>query len=350
MSMTAQTRDLNDRKTIQDFADIVQSVDRLKLLLVLTICDIRGVGPGVWNGWKGQLLRTLYYETELLLTGGFSEASRASRAEGARAALAEALQAAGWEEAEARRYIGLHYENYLLAVDADDQVRHADFIRTADRQGKALSTMVKPHAFEAVTEITVLAPDHPRLLSVIAGACAAAGANIVDAQIFTTTDGRALDTILISREFELDEDERRRAQRVGRLIEDVLSGKAYLPDVIEKRTKPRRGTKAFRIEPRAELRNTLSNRFSVIEVECLDRPGLLSEVTSTISDLSLDIASAHITTFGEKVIDTFYVTDLTGAKVDNPDRLEIIRRELLETLEKGSPRRNHRGKSKTVAA
>jgi [protein-PII] uridylyltransferase len=350
MSMTAQTRDLNDRKTIQDFADVVQSVDRLKLLLVLTICDIRGVGPGVWNGWKGQLLRTLYYETELLLTGGFSEASRASRAEGARAALAEALQAAGWEEAEARRYIGLHYENYLLAVDADDQVRHADFIRTADRQDKALSTMVKPHAFEAVTEITVLAPDHPRLLSVIAGACAAAGANIVDAQIFTTTDGRALDTILISREFDLDEDERRRAQRVGRLIEDVLSGTAYLPDVIEKRTKPRRGTKAFRIEPRAELRNTLSNRFSVIEVECLDRPGLLSEVTSTISDLSLDIASAHITTFGEKVIDTFYVTDLTGAKVDNPDRLEVIRRELLETLEKGASRRNHRGKSKTVAA
>ncbi|WP_309082570.1 [protein-PII] uridylyltransferase [Chelativorans sp.] len=350
MSMTAQTRDLNDRKTIQDFADIVQSVERLKLLLVLTVCDIRGVGPGVWNGWKGQLLRTLYYETELLLTGGFSEASRASRAEGARGALAEALVKAGWEETEARRYIGLHYENYLLAVDEDDQVRHADFIRAADRQGKALSTMVKPHAFEAVTEITVLAPDHPRLLSIIAGACAAAGANIVDAQIFTTTDGRALDTILISREFELDEDELRRARRVGRLIEDVLSGKSYLPEVIEKRTKPRRGAKVFRIEPRAEIRNTLSNRFSVIEIECLDRPGLLSEVTSAISDLSLDIASAHITTFGEKVIDTFYVTDLTGAKVDNPDRLETIRRELLETIESGPPRRNHRAKARTVAA
>ncbi|TIR44829.1 MAG: HD domain-containing protein, partial [Mesorhizobium sp.] len=79
MSMTAQTRDLNDRKTIEDFASIVQSVERLKLLLILTVCDIRGVGPGVWNGWKGQLLRTLYFETELLLTGGFSEVSRAER-------------------------------------------------------------------------------------------------------------------------------------------------------------------------------------------------------------------------------------------------------------------------------
>jgi [protein-PII] uridylyltransferase len=350
MSMTAQTRDLNDRKTIQDFADIVQSVDRLKLLLVLTVCDIRGVGPGVWNGWKGQLLRTLYYETEILLTGGFSEASRAARAEAARNAMAEELQKTGWEEADARRYIALHYENYLLAVDENDQIRHAEFIRAADREGKALSTMVKPHAFEAVTEITVLAPDHPRLLSVIAGACAAANANIVDAQIFTTTDGRALDTILIGREFEMDEDELRRAQRVGRLIEDVLSGTAYLPEVIEKRTKPRRGTKAFRIEPRADVRNALSNRFSVIEIECLDRPGLLSEVTSVLSDLSLDIASAHITTFGEKVIDTFYVTDLTGSKVDNPDRLEVIRRELIETIENGPPRRNNRAKAKTVAA
>ncbi len=107
---------------------------------------------------------------------------------------------------------------------SNDQMRHAAFIREADEAGKKLATMVKTHQFEAVTEITVLAQDHPRLLSVIAGACAAAGGNIVDAQIFTTSDGRALDTILISREFDRDEDERRRAERVGRLIEDVLSG------------------------------------------------------------------------------------------------------------------------------
>jgi len=336
MSMTAQTRDLNDRKTIDDFASVVQSVERLKMLLVLTICDIRGVGPGVWNGWKGQLLRTLYYETELLLTGGFSEVSRAKRAEHAREQLAAAL--AGWPERDRKRILGLHYDNYLLIVDAKDQVRHAQLIREADAAKKVFTTAVTMHAFEAVTEITVLTPDHPRLLSVVAGACAAAGANIVDAQIFTTTDGRALDTILISREFERDEDELRRAQRVGKLIEDVLSGRMRLPDMIEKRTKPKRGQKVFRLEPRAEVRNALSNRFSVIEVEGLDRPGLLSEITGAISDLSLDIASAHITTFGEKVIDTFYVTDLTGQKVENPTRQAAIRARLIETLSGGSVR------------
>ena len=343
MSMTAQTRDLNDRKTIQDFADVVQSVERLKLLLVLTVCDIRGVGPGVWNGWKGQLLRTLYYETELQLTGGFSEVTRAKRAQEARAVLDEAL--ADWPEKERKHYLGLHYDNYLLTVDLDDQIRHAGFIRETDAASRRLATMVRTHQFEAVTEITVLSPDHPRLLSVIAGACAAAGANIVDAQIFTTADGRALDTILISREFDMDEDERRRAQRVGRLIEDVLSGKSWLPEMIEKRTKPRRGAKTFRVQPRAEVRNTLSNRFSVVEVKGLDRPGLLSEITGAISDLSLDIASAHITTFGEKVIDTFYVTDLTGQKIENPTRQDNIRKRLIAVMDGSDTARNGNGRS-----
>ncbi|MCO5063720.1 MAG: [protein-PII] uridylyltransferase [Rhizobiaceae bacterium] len=328
MSMTAQTRDLNDRKTIDDFASIVQSVDRLKLLLVLTVCDIRGVGPGVWNGWKGQLLRTLYYETELLLTGGFSEVSRAERTQAARRRLEEALS--DWPEGLGAKYASLHYDNYLLTVDLADQVRHAEFIRDADARGRKMATMVKVHRFEAVTEITVLAQDHPRLLSVTTGACAAAGGNIVDAQIFTTSDGRALDTILISREFDHDEDELRRGQRVGQLIEDVLSGKSWLPDIIEKRKAKR--TRAFVIEPRAAVRNALSNRFSVIEVEGLDRPGLLSEITGALSDLLLDITSAHITTFGEKVIDTFYVTDLTGQKIENPSRQKAIQARLLQIL------------------
>jgi len=347
MSMTAQTRDLNDRKTIEDFANVVQSVERLKLLLILTVCDIRGVGPGVWNGWKGQLLRTLYFETELLLTGGFSEVGRDRRAAEARERLAAEL--GSWPERERARYLKLHYENYLLTVSLEDQLRHAAFIREADAAGRQLATMIRTLEFEAVTEITVLAPDHPRLLSVIAGACAAAGGNIVDAQIFTTSDGRALDTILINREFARDDDERRRAERVGGLIEDVLAGKVWLPQIIQQRARPKRAARAFRIEPRAELRNTLSNRFSVIEVEGLDRPGLLSEITGALSDLSLDIASAHITTFGEKVIDTFYVTDLTGLKVESPARVAAIRDRLVAILEGGVPAPARAGRAKVAA-
>lgn len=318
MSMVAQTRDLNDRKTIVDFADKVRSMERLKMLLVLTVCDIRAVGPGVWNGWKGQLLRTLYYETELLLSGGFSEVSRKERARFAREKLREAL--GDWSQKDRDVYTQLPYDPYLLTVPLEDQVRHAEFIRGADKAGQALATMVRTDSFHAITEITVLSPDHPRLLTVIAGACAAAGANIVDAQIFTTSDGRALDTILVNREFPNDADEMRRAASIGKMIEDVLSGRKRLPEVIATRTRGRKRSKTFIIPPAVTISNTLSNKFTVIEIECLDRPGLLSEVTAVLSDLSLDIASAHITTFGEKVIDTFYVTDLLGHKITNENR------------------------------
>lgn len=318
MSMTAQTRDLHDRKTITDFGEKVQSMDRLKLLLILTVCDIRAVGPGVWNGWKGQLLRTLYYETELLLSGGFSELSRKERAKHAEEELYQALS--GWVEEDRRHYSTLHYQPYLLSVPLEDQIRHAHFIREADQSHHALATMVRTHSFHAITEITVLAPDHPRLLSIIAGACAAAGANIADAQIFTTSDGRALDTILVNREFVIDEDELRRAATIGRMIEDVLSGKKQLPEVIATRSRAKKGNKTFNIQPSVIVSNGLSNKFTVIEVECLDRAGLLAEITAVLADLSLDILSARITTFGEKVIDTFYVTDLVGSKITNENR------------------------------
>ena len=318
MSMIAQSRDLHDRKTIEDFAETVKSLDRLRLLLVLTICDIRAVGPGVWNGWKGQLLRTLYGETELMLSGGFSPASNKVRADEAKQLLAEALS--DWPEKARKAYLKLHYWPYLLTVRLEDQVRHANFIRETMESKKTLATMVRTHSFHAITEITVLAPDHPRLLTVVAGACAAAGANIADAQVFTTTDGRALDTIMINREFKDDHDELRRAERIGRLIEDVLAGRKHLPEVIAHKTKQRRKTKAFSVTPRVSINNSLSNRFTVIELEGLDRTGLLSDITAVLSDLSLDIASAHITTFGERVVDTFYVTDLIGHKITNENR------------------------------
>ncbi|SER88812.1 [protein-PII] uridylyltransferase [Rhizobium sp. NFR03] len=318
MSMVAQTRDLNDRKTILDFAERVQSLDRLKMLMILTVCDIRAVGPGVWNGWKGQLLRTLYYETELLLSGGFSDVPRKERAAHAASLLFDALD--DFSSKDRKTYSRLHYQPYLLSVSLDDQVRHARFIRETDKAARTLATMVRTHQFHAITEITVLAPDHPRLLAIIAGACAAAGANIVDAQIFTTSDGRALDTILINREFNVDDDETRRAASIGRMIEDVLSGKKDLPGVIASRTKGRKRNKTFTVPPAVTISNSLSNKFTVVEVECLDRTGLLSEITAVLADLSLDIHSAHITTFGEKVIDTFYVTDLVGAKITNETR------------------------------
>ncbi|MEM9277285.1 MAG: [protein-PII] uridylyltransferase [Pseudomonadota bacterium] len=331
MSMIAQGRDLSDRKTIQDFSEVVQEVERMRYLVVLTVCDIRAVGPGVWNGWKGQLLRTLYYETELMLNGGFSRVPLKARVAAAKEELIQQLES--WNEEDRTKYTGLLYPAYLLSTDLEAQVRHINFLKETHEDELALATSVYTKQFEAITEITVIAPDHPRLLSIIAGACVAAGGNIVDAKIHTTNDGRALDSIFINREYSDDADELRRASRIGKMIEEVLSGKTSLPNVIARNSRPRGRYKAFSIPPKIEINNEFSDTFTVIEIECLDRPGLLSELTGALADLNLDIGSAHVVTFGEKANDSFYVRDLVGHKIENPARLKKIKNTLLQTMQ-----------------
>ena len=330
MSTVAQSRDLSDRKTIENFAAVVQSVEQMKLLTILTTADIRGVGPGVWNGWKAQLMRTLYYETEPVLTGGFSEVNRAQRIAVAQSEFRAAFTE--WQDAELNAYIARQYPAYWLKVELPRKIRHARFLRASEQAGHKLAINVGFDEARGVTELTILATDHPWLLSIIAGACASAGANIVEAQIYTTTDGRALDTIAISREYDRDEDEGRRATRIGEMIEQVLEGKLRLPEVVARKAANRGKARPFVVEPEVTLNNQWSDRYTVIEVSGLDRPGLLYQLTTSISKLNLNIASAHVATFGERARDVFYVTDLLGAQINAPTRQAAIKSALLHLL------------------
>jgi [protein-PII] uridylyltransferase len=345
MSTVAQSRDLGDPKTIESFAAIVQTLERLKLLLVLTVADIKAVGPGVWNGWKGQLLRTLYYETEVVLAGGHSGIERKARVERKQQTLEARL--ADWTEEERGAYLARHYPAYWLKVEPERQEQHARFLREAEIAGRTTATRVETDQFRGVTELTVLAPDHPRLLAIVTGACAAAGGNIVDAQIFTTTDGLVLDTIFVSRAFERDDDELRRAERIAAAIERALKGEIKIADLVAQRRAPPPRGGTFQVAPEVIIDNVLSSRHTVLEVSGLDRPGLLYDLTTAIGKLNLNIASAHIATFGEKAVDVFYVTDLTGAKITSTGRQLLIRQALLAVfnLELDKPAS---GKAKTM--
>jgi len=219
-----------------------------------------------------------------------------------------------------------------LRTDTATQVEHAALLRHAQGAKTKLATRVKTDAFTAITELTVFAPNHPRLLALFAGACAAAGSNISGAHITTTRDGYALDTFLLAREFPDDEDELRRAKRIGDMIDRLLQGKERLQQLLQKKRPAVRAVEAFTVEPEVIINNGLSERLTVVEVAGRDRPGLLYDLTSAISDLSLDIASAHITTFGEKAVDVFYVTDLTGKQVVSETRQAVIRERLTKVL------------------
>ena len=330
MSTVAQTRDISDARTIADFAAVVGTRERLDVLLVLTVCDIRAVGPGTWNGWKGQLLRTLHAETAAGLDAEAPPA--ATREREAREALAQGLVDAGWSAGEAAAHAALHARPYLLATPIEDQLRQAAHVREADAAGETFHVAARTLPFEGVTELTVLAPDHPRLFAILTGACAAAGGNIAGARIDTMTDGRALDVFRLTRDFDEDADEMRRAARIERNVVAMLTGAARVEAMVGGR-RSRPGVEAFEVGPRVEVTNALSDRHTVIEAEGLDRPGLLSGLAGALAALSLDLRSAQMTTFGEKAVNALYVTDLMGGQITSADRLAHIEATVMAVLE-----------------
>ena len=337
MSDVAQRRDLSDRRTIETFAALVGTLDRLNMLYVLTICDIRAVGPGVWNGWKAELLRTLYRETEHVISGEHSTVARERRVAAAREELRLALPK--WTAHDFAAYAGRHQAPYWLKVDLAHKVRHAAVLNMSEVESPGPIVDTKTEAGRGITELTVIAPDHPRLLSIIAGACAAAGADIVDAQVFTTTDGLALDMIHVTRALEQDEDELRRAGRIGTAIERALTGEIRLGEIVAaKRRNEPQPAEVFDVEPEVKIDNSLSSRFSLIEIAGLDRRGLLFNITAVLSQLHLNIGSAHIATFGERASDTFYVTDFAGGKITEVARKDEIRTALLAVFEGNAAR------------
>jgi [protein-PII] uridylyltransferase len=281
----------------------------------------------VWTGWKGSLLRALYYATEPLLSGGHSQVTQRDRIEAAKTVLRAALSA--WPAAEVDTYLARHYDHYWLRAEPELQVEHARMIRVADQAGQMFAGSIRVKSFESITEVSFYTPDHPRLLSLIAGACTMADASIIGAQIFGTRDGRAVDTFRLRRSFTSDEDEKVRATRIIDTVKQLLQGKRQVLIDLGKESRHNKRLKPFSLPAQVQVSNAISEKFTVIEVMGLDRTGLLHQLTREISDLNLTIGSAHIGTYGEKAVDVFYVTDLTGHKIDAKARQLKIRNALL---------------------
>ena len=333
MSRTAFKRDLSDFKTILDFAEAVASPERLRLLLILTVVDIRAVGPGVWNGWKAQLLRELYDSAEEVLRLGHKQTGRATRIAAKQAGLRDAL---GWPEQRFAAYARRFADSYWVAEASDVLTANAALVEGAGDAPLAIACT--PDPARGTTLVAIYATDHPGLFYRIAGAISLAGGNIFDARIHTTRDGMAIDNFVVLDPLGRPFVEPAQLARLRRSIEDVLSGRIRLADKLAARPLARRKAELFRVEPRVLIDNKASNRYTVIEVNASDRPALLYALTNGLFQQKLTIHSAHIATYGEKATDTFYVTDLTGAKIDNPVRLKAIEKRLLAIAATASPK------------
>ena len=333
MSHFAFRRDTEDPKTLADFVAIVQSPERLRLLLVLTVADIRAVGPTVWNGWKGQLLRELYHEAEAAMAAGDLKGRRQQRIEGGKLALADALakQPNGWTAAEIDDWLALHDPRYWLGIPLEAHIRHANLARRAKADGAPVAVDYHVDVFQARTEITIYAADHPGLFMKVAGALAMAGVSIVSAHIFTTADGMALDTFGVQdagRQEAVDD-----PSRFRRIEKHSAQGPG-------RRGRARAGAGQAALEPAAAQRGVHGRAA---------RPGqqpgephaqrdrgqrarpagpALRASPRVLKDRGLVIHSAHISTYGERVVDVFYVKDVFGMKLASRAKIERLEKEL----------------------
>ena len=332
LSQTAFKRDIDDPKTIIDLVETIQSPERLRLLLVLTVADMRAVSSKVWNGWKATLLRELFARVAEVLAGGLATTERDVRVARAKDAVGGLLD--GWPSADITHFLDLGYPSYWLSFDPDVHARHARMVRGADASKAPLTVETQPLPARGVTEIVVYAADHAGLFSKIAGALAVAGASIVDARIHTLTNGMALDTFWIQDAGRNVIDTPNRLARLSVLIEQALSGRLRVASEIKKAGQTLLGqrTRAMHVPNRVVVDNVASNTHTVLEVNGRDRAGLLHDVTAAISEQGMQIASAHVTTYGQRAVDVFYVKDVFGLKIENERRLNKLREALLLAL------------------
>ncbi|HHS94666.1 MAG TPA: [protein-PII] uridylyltransferase, partial [Rhodobacterales bacterium] len=333
MSDVAQKRDLSDPRTIKGFAKAVGSKKRLDLLLVLTVCDIRGVGPDVWNNWKAMLLRELYSQTLSALEGGIEAFSTGARASEAKKALRAALT--DWAKKELRAETARHYDTYWQGLTTSEHVVFARLLRGlgADDIRMDLTQDTERDA----TRVAFALADHPGIFSRLAGALALVGANVVDARTYTSKDGWATPVFWIQ-----DNDgkpfEPSRLGRLESMIHKTLAGEVVAREAMRERDKIKKRERAFRVPTHISFDNDGSDIYTIIEVDTRDRAGLLYDLTRCLAASNVYIASAVIATYGEQVVDTFYVKDMFGLKFYTESKIKTLEKKLREAIVRGAER------------
>jgi len=333
MSDMAQKRDIGDPRTVRDFAKAVKTRKRLDLLCVLTVCDIRGVGPGTWNNWKAMLLRQLYRDTEQALEGGLESVNRENREDEAQRALRERLS--GWSAADLRAETGRHYAPYWRGLSTDTQEIFARLL--IGLRDNEIRIDLHPDPARDATRACFALVDHPGIFSRLAGALALVGANVVDARTYTSKDGYATAVFWVQ-DIEGHPYEVARLPRLRRMIEKTLRGEVVAREALKDRDRVKKREREFRFPTHITFDNDGSEIYTIIEVDTRDRPGLLYDLTRTLAGANVYIASAVIATYGAQVVDTFYVKDMFGLKLYTGTRQDSLERKLRQAIADGAER------------
>ncbi len=333
MSDMAQKRDIADPRTVRDFAKAVKTVKRLDLLTVLTVCDIRGVGPGVWNNWKAVLIRALYRQTRVALEEGMEALNRENRGTEAKKKLREALP--DWDKKDLRRETSRHYPPYWQGLHVTAHIDFANLLR--DIADDEIRIELTPDEDRDATRVCFAMTDHPGIFSRMCGALALVGANVVDARTYTTKDGYATAAFWVQ-DIEEKPYEARRLPRLKSMIERTLRGEVVARDALKDKDKVKKRMSKFDVPTHITFDNDGSEIYTIIEVDTRDRPGLLFDLTRTLAAANIYIASAVIATYGAQVVDTFYVKDMFGLKFHSKSKQAAIEKKLRDAILSGAER------------
>ncbi len=333
MSDVAQKRDLSDPRTIRDFAKAVKTVKRLDLLTVLTVCDIRGVGPETWNNWKATLLRNLYGQTRQLLENGGEEINQKTRSTESRKRLRAALP--DWDAKLLKAETSRHYDPYWQGLPTSAHCVFAKLL--VDLPDDEIHIDLQPDMDRDATRVCFAIADHPGIFARLTGALALVGANIVDARTYTSKDGYATAAFWVQ-DSEGHPYEANRLPRLQKMIHKTLKGEVVTSEAMKARDVIKKRERAFRVPTTITFDNEGSEIYTIIEVDTRDRPGLLFDLAKTLANSNIYIASAVIATYGEQVVDTFYVKDMFGLKFHAESKQKTLDRLLREAITKGTER------------
>ena len=333
MSDMAQKRDIADPRTVRDFAKAVKTRKRLDLLTVLTVCDIRGVGPGTWNNWKAMLLRSLYHETAAALENGHEAINTQARATEARTALGYALK--GWRTKDIRTEKARHYDPYWQGLQTPEHVVFAELL--LDIADDEVGIKLTPDTDRDATRACFALADHPGIFSRVTGALALVGANIVDARSFTSKDGYATAAFWIQ-DVEGKPYEVSRLPRLRKMIERTLAGEVIARDALKDRDKIKKRERAFKVPTSITFDNEGSEIYTIIEIDTRDRPGLLFDLSKALADANVYIANTQVATYGEQAVDSFYVKDMFGLKFHAESKQKALEKRLRDAIEQGAKR------------
>jgi len=334
MAHISQRRDLHDDKLIDQFAKTMEMTENLKMLFLLTFADLKAVGPDVWSEWKGFLLQELFQKTyDAMERGNFRADIRSERVRNRKRKVYDNL-VEDYDPKAIKSHLRAMGTRYLLSHRSGEITKHLKVQFT--RKSEPIALEIEHRHEEEYTQVIISTLDIPGLFSKIAGVMAANLINILGAQIYTHNNGEALDLLQVRSSAGKVIDDERKWKKVRADLAAVIEGRKRVGDLVLKSRPPSFMTeKAKPTYPsRVEVDNEVSDEYSVVDIYTDDKVGLLYQITNAIKKLGLFIGVSKISTKVDQVADTFYLQDIFGQKVTQPDKIEELKRTILEAVEK----------------